>query len=424
LGHRYLIVGRSRDCDLVLRDGSVSGRHARLTWEGERILIEDLGSANGTFIAGQRVGKAEVRPGDEVRLGAVGLPWSDPRLRPFLRAGATGTILGKPVEGHRYICGNCGARGMLPKNKRRSTVRCQACGSRLVLGKRPLLSQSLARSIAVALALAALVGSTIWFFSDSGPQLALDRVARQLGFGDAETVSAASPHEDAVRRHTAEKVIAAIDADDPVTRNRAVQVASEYDGPYNLDQVAAIWTHVRGRWRYVNDPAGTEYFASASETITNGYAGDCDDFAIVLSAMIDAIGGRTRIVMMDGPAGGHAYAEACVGSDPEDIAQSLSRHYRRTWDRYLGRQSLDEIHFRSSSDCDVWLNLDWNAGVPGGSYGAETWAVAIYPDGHTETLAPAGGEPGSITPTEAAATIPGRRPAERVRPAESARPPE
>jgi len=79
---RYVVVGRSRDCDLVLSHTSVSGRHARLVWKGHRIIVEDLGSANGTFVRGEKVGKGVVRPGDDVRLGRVSLPWSDPALRP------------------------------------------------------------------------------------------------------------------------------------------------------------------------------------------------------------------------------------------------------------------------------------------------------------------------------------------------------
>ena len=137
----------------------------------------------------------------------------------------------------------------------------------------------------------------------------------------------------------------------------------------------------------------------ASETIANEYAGDCDDFAIVLSAMIEAIGGESRIVMIDGEQGGHAYAEVCVQEEAEAVARRLSVHYRNNWDRYLGRERLENIHFRSSPSCPVWLNLDWNARVPGGPYGREYWAVAIYPDGHTETLAPSGGTPGAAQPT-------------------------
>ena len=54
--------------------------------------------------------------------------------------------------------------------------------------------------------------------------------------------------------------------------------------------------------------------------------------------------------------------------------------------------TIEDIHFRSDSECPVWLNLDWNARVPGGPYGRERWAVGIHPDGATETLAAAQGE--------------------------------
>ena len=39
----------------MLSDPSVSGRHARLTWHGAALLVEDLGSANGTWVRGQRI---------------------------------------------------------------------------------------------------------------------------------------------------------------------------------------------------------------------------------------------------------------------------------------------------------------------------------------------------------------------------------
>jgi hypothetical protein len=227
---------------------------------------------------------------------------------------------------------------------------------------------------------------------DSG---AFGTAAERLGLSSGRTRSQ-SEQEDSVRVHTAPRVVAAIDYENPLTRNTAVRIAAEDDGPFRIEQVARIWMQVRSEWRYVNDPLGREYFATASETIENGYAGDCDDFAIVLASMVTAVGGDARVVMMDGPAGGHAYAEVCVRSDARDVAQRLSKHYRN--ERHVGGQRIEQIHFRSSDACGVWLNLDWNAGVPGGGYGAELWAVAIYPDGRTETLTPATGDPGAIVP--------------------------
>jgi FHA domain-containing protein/uncharacterized protein DUF1707 len=63
-------LGRSRDCDCVLAEPSVSRRHAELRREGGRWLLHDLGSRNGTRVNGVRLlDEAEVCPGDRVSFG-------------------------------------------------------------------------------------------------------------------------------------------------------------------------------------------------------------------------------------------------------------------------------------------------------------------------------------------------------------------
>ena len=64
-----LQLGRSLACDLVLTDTTVSRRHARLICRGGRWVLQDLGSRNGTKLNGRRVGRCELRPGDELLLG-------------------------------------------------------------------------------------------------------------------------------------------------------------------------------------------------------------------------------------------------------------------------------------------------------------------------------------------------------------------
>ncbi len=68
-------VGRTRENDLSIDDGSVSKVHAALVLNSERILqVADTGSTNGTFINGQRIayGKAfPIADGDYVRFGTV-----------------------------------------------------------------------------------------------------------------------------------------------------------------------------------------------------------------------------------------------------------------------------------------------------------------------------------------------------------------
>jgi hypothetical protein len=108
--------------------------------------------------------------------------------------------------------------------------------------------------------------------------------------------------------------------------------------------------------------------------------------------MVSAIGGKARVVLMDGPRGGHAYAEACVQGEPKKVATALTKHYRNRWRRYLKGKIPTTIAYRASEACPIWLNLDWNSAVPGGAYEPEVWAVAVYRDGNRETLTPAGAQ--------------------------------
>jgi len=61
------VVGRSDDCDLKVSDGHPSRRHARLTIEDAALWVEDLGSANGTFVNDRQItAKTRLHHGDRV----------------------------------------------------------------------------------------------------------------------------------------------------------------------------------------------------------------------------------------------------------------------------------------------------------------------------------------------------------------------
>jgi pSer/pThr/pTyr-binding forkhead associated (FHA) protein len=66
-----VLVGREPTCDVVLTDGSVSRKHARLEKRGRIWAVVDQGSANGTFVDSQRVTETTLRSGQEVRFGSV-----------------------------------------------------------------------------------------------------------------------------------------------------------------------------------------------------------------------------------------------------------------------------------------------------------------------------------------------------------------
>ncbi|PYQ22368.1 MAG: hypothetical protein DMF81_12385, partial [Acidobacteria bacterium] len=65
------LVGRDPTCDVVVGDGSVSRKHARVERRGASWYVVDQGSANGTFLDSQRVAEAQLHSGQEVRFGAV-----------------------------------------------------------------------------------------------------------------------------------------------------------------------------------------------------------------------------------------------------------------------------------------------------------------------------------------------------------------
>ena len=71
-----LVIGRALDCDVTAEHASVSRQHAKLHVEPGRLLVEDLGSANGTRVRGRKLGRferVEVMSGETVELGGTQL---------------------------------------------------------------------------------------------------------------------------------------------------------------------------------------------------------------------------------------------------------------------------------------------------------------------------------------------------------------
>jgi Domain of unknown function (DUF1707)/FHA domain len=64
-----VVVGRSRRCDVVVAEPTVSRRHVELRALDGSWLAVDLGSTNGTWLLGRRIGRARVVAGDELVLG-------------------------------------------------------------------------------------------------------------------------------------------------------------------------------------------------------------------------------------------------------------------------------------------------------------------------------------------------------------------
>ncbi len=63
------VIGRSPECDLVVKASDVSKRHCRILVSANQVAVEDLGSSNGTFVNGKQIDHAPLHDGDDLDLG-------------------------------------------------------------------------------------------------------------------------------------------------------------------------------------------------------------------------------------------------------------------------------------------------------------------------------------------------------------------
>jgi predicted component of type VI protein secretion system len=87
------LIGRSAYCSIVISDPSVSREHAALRMSGEGLLVADLGSRNGTFVNGERVGDSrKLGPGDTIVLGRALMQVIAAEEVPRAKMHTTGTL--------------------------------------------------------------------------------------------------------------------------------------------------------------------------------------------------------------------------------------------------------------------------------------------------------------------------------------------
>lgn len=74
-GERFILdipevtIGRDPNCEVFLNDRTVSRRHAHLSIQGGRAIIEDLGSLNGTWVDAAIVSSSELFNGSTIQIG-------------------------------------------------------------------------------------------------------------------------------------------------------------------------------------------------------------------------------------------------------------------------------------------------------------------------------------------------------------------
>jgi pSer/pThr/pTyr-binding forkhead associated (FHA) protein len=79
LADQAIVLGRSPKCSVYIADQRASRRHAEVRWDGEVATLNDLGSANGTFLNGRRITAPEtLRDGDEIVVASAVFTFRDP----------------------------------------------------------------------------------------------------------------------------------------------------------------------------------------------------------------------------------------------------------------------------------------------------------------------------------------------------------
>ena len=66
-----VIVGRRPDCDIRIPLSIVSRKHCRIVYNDNELTLQDLGSANGTFLNNQLVTKMPLSAGDLLTIGPI-----------------------------------------------------------------------------------------------------------------------------------------------------------------------------------------------------------------------------------------------------------------------------------------------------------------------------------------------------------------
>lgn len=166
--------------------------------------------------------------------------------------------------------------------------------------------------------------------------------------------------------------IEAVRPDVPMVRDFAVRLASAHPGSYyrsaadmdqaipgetGIRQVVAIHTYLMEEWKYINDSLfiSGDYYSPADRTISLGFAGDCDDFAILMASCVEAVGGMARIMHGTCTDGAHAWCEVYIGDGRawKDTLAVLGRIFPGRRISYLV----------PGGGGGYWLCLDWEIGV-------------------------------------------------------------
>lgn len=165
-----------------------------------------------------------------------------------------------------------------------------------------------------------------------------------------------------------------------VVRNQAVSIVS--DAPSGIDTNSEEWKiwqinyWVANNINYISDPKGHEYLAYAHETLETK-AGDCDDFAILLSSMYETVGLDAAIASID------------TDDDGEKDHMTALVYYTEDSDSFIDEEQIILDKMRLSIPTGKIRIRFWNAGTSHpvlGKYESGLWIIADPPMDHVKGM--------------------------------------
>ncbi|MEV8267574.1 DUF3662 and FHA domain-containing protein [Microbacterium sp. NPDC076911] len=67
------VIGRGSDADITISDAGTSRKHVEILWDGERAMVRDLNSTNGTMLDGRKITDAALPPDSTVTIGRTAI---------------------------------------------------------------------------------------------------------------------------------------------------------------------------------------------------------------------------------------------------------------------------------------------------------------------------------------------------------------
>lgn len=157
--HDYIIdkktvIGRDSSCDICLNLDYLSRKHISLEPVNGKLLIEDLNSSNGTFVNGERVQKAELKPGDKIKLDVLTFEVRGPSASPA-------------NDPHKTIIRNIPKTQVAPGAPAKQPAQKPAAVSASTASSRPKAENAASKDKVIARKRLAAEGKQVWISGDN-----------------------------------------------------------------------------------------------------------------------------------------------------------------------------------------------------------------------------------------------------------------